>query len=117
LGFPVQLVVCATLREADGLAMSSRNRRLPEAERALAPLIYQILQRAEARLKEGISSSEVVVLAEKEFGYEPAFGLEYIQVVNATDLQEVEQRQEEGNTAICVAVTLGPVRLIDNTVF
>lgn len=117
LGFPVNLVVCPTLREADGLAMSSRNRRLPEAERALAPLIYQILQKTEAALKDGKGSHEVLEAARKSFLEEPAFGLEYIEVVNASDLQPVEKRQAEGNTAICLAATLGPVRLIDNTVF
>lgn len=117
LGFPINLVVCPTLREADGLAMSSRNRRLPESERELAPLIYQILQRAEAGVKSGKVSSEVLESARKDFLEEPAFGLEYIQVVNASNLQPVERRQAEGNTAICVAATLGPVRLIDNTVF
>lgn len=117
LGFPLELVVCTTLRETDGLAMSSRNRRLPEKERSLAPLIYQILQQAESALKSGKTSLEVIETAKEEFLKEPAFGLEYIDVVNTTSLQTVESRQAEGETAICVAATLGPVRLIDNTVF
>lgn len=117
LGFPLELIVCPTLREMDGLAMSSRNRRLPEKERGLAPLIYQILQQAESGLRSGKTSQQVIEVAKEEFLKESAFGLEYIDVVNTASLQPVESRQAEGETAICVAATLGPVRLIDNMVF
>lgn len=117
LGFLVNLIVCPTLREADGLAMSSRNRRLPERERGLAPLIYKVLKQAENGLKSGNTSQQVTEVAKEEFLQQSAFGLEYFEVVNSTNLMQVEGRQAEGETAICVAATLGPVRLIDNTVF
>ncbi len=115
--FPVELVACATVREADGLAMSSRNRRLGPEERALAPLISHTLNGAKDRLLANQSKAAVKQFAREQFARHPEFGLEYFEIADASSLQLVDRRQPEGQTALCVAVKLGEVRLIDNIVF
>ena len=117
LAFPVQLVVCATVREADGLAMSSRNRRLDTADRKLAPFIFRTLNEAKGQLVAGRSVETVQEFVREQFAGESAFSLEYFEVADLTSLQPVEVRQPQGQTALCVAANLGGVRLIDNVVF
>ena len=117
LAFPVELVVCATVREADGLAMSSRNRRLSAGERALAPLIFRTLNEAKDQLMAGQSVATAKQFVREQFARQPTFALEYFEVADADDLQPVKVRQPEGKTALCVAANLGEVRLIDNVIF
>ena len=117
LAFPVELVACPTVREDDGLAMSSRNRRLSPRERELAPLIYRTLTEAKERLIAGQSAQKVKRFAQSQFAQQPEFALEYFEVADAGSLQPVKVRQAEGQTALCTAAQLGKVRLIDNVVF
>ncbi len=117
LALPVELVVCDTVREADGLAMSSRNRRLDQEERALAPLIFQLLNEAKDQLRSGESVKATKQHVREKFAAQPAFRLEYFEVADANSLQPVGARQPDGQTALCVAANLGGVRLIDNVVF
>lgn len=117
LAFPVELVVCATVREADGLAMSSRNRRLSPDARVLAPLLFRVLSQAKDQLLVGQSVTAVKEFVREEFAGQPAFSLEYFEVADADSLQPVKVRQPEGQTALCVAADLSGVRLIDNVVF
>lgn len=117
LGFQIELHPRPTLREADGLAMSSRNRNLTPDERALAPHIYAGLSAAKASLLEGRFPAEVKGWMEKYFAQQPAFRLEYFEIVNAFSLQDVTELQPQGQTALCIAAHLGKVRLIDNIVF
>ncbi|TAE31726.1 MAG: pantoate--beta-alanine ligase [Cytophagales bacterium] len=117
LSFPVELVRCDTVREADGLAMSSRNRNLTPTERTQATAMYQALQLAQSRLSEGQSPAVVKGEILTFFEALPHFRLEYVEVVNADTLQAVSETQAPGQTAICMAAHLGKVRLIDNLVF
>ncbi|HAK78962.1 MAG TPA: pantoate--beta-alanine ligase [Runella sp.] len=117
LGFQIELHPRPTLREADGLAMSSRNRNLTADERALAPHIYAGLSAAKASLLEGRSPADVKAWMDAHFAQQPAFRLEYFEIVNAFSLQDVTELQPEGQTALCIAAHLGKVRLIDNIVF
>ncbi|MFN4145019.1 MAG: pantoate--beta-alanine ligase [Runella sp.] len=117
LSFPIEFYACATLREADGLAMSSRNRNLTPDERPLAAHLYKSLMQAKEQLVEGASSEQVKVKAKQYFEAIPAITLEYFEVVDAHTLEAVEGWQDENRTAICVAAYLGKVRLIDNVVF
>ncbi|MBB3837448.1 pantoate--beta-alanine ligase [Runella defluvii] len=117
LGFQIELHPRPTLREADGLAMSSRNRNLTPDERALAPHIYAGLSAAKASLLGGRSPADVKAWMDAHFAQEPAFRLEYFEIVNAFSLQDVTELQPEGQTALCIAAHLGKVRLIDNIVF
>ena len=117
LGFQIELHPRPTLREADGLAMSSRNRNLTTDERALAPHIYAGLSAAKSQLSSGQTPAEVKGWMETYFTQQPAFRLEYFEIVNAFSLQDVTELQPQGQTALCIAAHLGKVRLIDNIVF
>ncbi|MCE6988216.1 pantoate--beta-alanine ligase [Dyadobacter sp. CY323] len=117
LSFSLQLVICPTVREDDGLAMSSRNRRLDAKERSVAPHINRILQSAKNELLAGESVENVVQTAKNEFDAIKEFTLDYFEIVDLLSLQPIQKVGPAGINAICVAAFLGPVRLIDNVVF
>lgn len=113
LNLPMDIVGAPTHREDDGLAMSSRNKRLTEAERQQAPLLYQQLQRVKTALEEGEDDLDLVLddaqTQLREAGIEP----EYLEVRRADDLQRF-QAGDKTAVRILVAARLGSVRLIDN---
>ncbi len=117
LNFPINLIRCDTIREADGLAMSSRNRNLTDAERGQATSLYEALTLAYDLLIEGQSPNQAKAAVTGFFAQLSAFRLEYVEVVNPDTLQPVAELQAPGQTAICIAAYLGRVRLIDNRVF
>ncbi len=117
LSFGIELIICPTVRESDGLAMSSRNTRLNADERAIAPHIYRILTGAGEALNAGKKVNEVVNWAKSEFGKIKEFTLDYFEVIYLGDLLPIESIGPAGSNAICVAAFLGPVRLIDNIIF
>lgn len=107
----VQLKMCPVFREKDGLAMSSRNRRLTSSNRELAPLIFKTMLEAAGKAPEQTFST-IRSWAEKQL-YFPAFKLEYFDFVDAFTLQPLEEWDESDTIVLCVAVWLGDVRLID----
>ncbi|WP_342089440.1 pantoate--beta-alanine ligase [Dyadobacter sp. OTU695] len=117
LAFGLELIICPTVRETDGLAMSSRNTRLNSAERAIAPQIYRILAASGEDLRAGKQVCEVVGWAKSEFEKIKEFTLDYFEVIDIKTLLPVETIGPSGLNAICVASFLGPVRLIDNIIF
>lgn len=117
LGFQIELHSCPTLRESDGLAMSSRNRNLTTEERAIAPHIFKGLSLAKSLLLSGRTPAEVKRAISAHFEQQPAFRLEYFEIVDAHSLQTIEAMADTGQTALCIAAHLGKVRLIDNVVF
>ncbi|WP_031526367.1 pantoate--beta-alanine ligase [Dyadobacter crusticola] len=117
LSFDLELVTAPTIREEDGLAMSSRNRRLNEEERHIAPHIFRIMESAKNELLKGKSVEEVIKEAKAEFAAINAFTLDYFEIVDLSTLQPIDSIGVKGTNAICVAAFLGPVRLIDNVVF
>lgn len=117
LSFDLELVICPTIRETDGLAMSSRNRRLSEEERAHAPIIYKILLDAKEKLLAGDDIEEVKESVKLEYQVLAGFELDYFEVADTKTLQPIHTIGEKGTTALCVATYLGPVRLIDNIIF
>jgi len=117
LAFPLKLVVCPTVREVSGLAMSSRNQRLSSLEKNQASNIYQILTTAKDALLNDEEVETVREAAIKKFTALPEFTLDYIDIVDIKTLLPVSKINTAGSTAICVAAFLGPVRLIDNIVF
>ncbi len=118
LNFNIQLKVCPTVREEDGLAMSSRNRRLSEAQRQVAPKIYQALQLAEKTLKNHASVESAKKTALQFLNDFSVFEVEYFEIVSAEDLVQLPPSmkvEEFGKPmAVCTAVKLGDIRLIDN---
>ena len=116
LSFDLELVSFPTVREPDGLAMSSRNRRLEPAARAVAPRLYEALQQAAAAVRSGLAPVEVQQAATAFIADEPAFTLEYFTVADAQTLQPVAEWQPGRPAVLCLAAHLGGVRLIDNVV-
>jgi pantoate--beta-alanine ligase len=112
LCMPVVIASAATVREADGLAMSSRNGYLSPAERALAPRLYAVLTRVKTRVEAGgqdVATIEQAALAElTAAGFQP----DYVSVRRRSDLAP----PGPGDTALIAlaAARLGPARLIDN---
>ena len=116
LSFDLELVVYPTVREADGLAMSSRNARLTPAARAIAPLIHQVLQQAAGQVRQGTPPAEVQAAALAALTQEPQFTPEYFEVADAQTLQPVAGYEPDRAVVLCVAAHLAGVRLIDNIV-
>jgi pantoate--beta-alanine ligase len=122
LSFDLEIIPCATLRETDGLAMSSRNTRLSPEARALSPQIYKALNLAKEKLQSGASVIEMQAAVNEYFTNNPefepaAFQMEYFEAAHFDTLLPIEAKIADGKTALCIAAFLGGVRLIDNIVF
>lgn len=112
LNIPVKIIGCPTIREADGLAMSSRNVRLSTAERAAAPALHRILQAAAATLRDGASARETLLAAEAEILEAGFREVEYLDLRSVEGLRPLERATEPAR--LLVAAWIGDVRLIDN---
>jgi pantoate--beta-alanine ligase len=110
---PVKVIGCPILREPDGLAMSSRNVRLTEEERNIAPLIFNTLKESVSRSKTK-SIQEVYQFVQEEFNSEPQFDLEYFIIANENSLEEAVSINPTEKQRAFIAVNVGKVRLIDN---
>ncbi len=117
LSFPVELVRCPTVRETDGLAMSSRNRNLTPDEREQATTLFAALTLAHDRLVDGRTPAQTKAAVRDFMSAKPTFRLEYVEIANADTLMPADEVLAPGQTAICIAAHLGKVRLIDNLVF
>ena len=115
LNFDVRIVVCPIVREADGLAMSSRNAYLNPEQRKQALVLYRSLMRMQMLVDRGETKSEALLTAGKQvIAEEPLVRLDYLEVVNPETL---DQTDEIGQSAlIAVAAFAGSTRLIDNIV-
>jgi pantoate--beta-alanine ligase len=112
LDLPVEIVGVPTVREGDGLAMSSRNAYLGPDERARAATMYRVLSAAARDLAAGAAATDVVARGKAEFakaGFEP---IDYLDVVDAESLQPVPRAVRP--TRVAAAAWLGKTRLIDN---
>jgi pantoate--beta-alanine ligase len=117
LSFHLDLVICPTVRETSGLAMSSRNQRLSEDEKVSASHIFRILSVAKEKILNGANIELARKEAVAEFTQLPEFTLDYLEVVDLNTLLPLSNIKSDGTNAICVATFLGPVRLIDNLIF
>jgi pantoate--beta-alanine ligase len=113
LNMPVRIEVCPTVREPDGLAMSSRNAYLTDEERDRATALSRALRAAEQAVERGQLDAAAVIAAARheldEAGIEP----EYLELRSASDLTPAER--VNGSTLLAVAARVGRARLIDNT--
>lgn len=113
LNFPVAVIPVPTVRETDGLALSSRNARLTPKHRAAAPIIFRALQQARRRLVDGCSSAASIrQTALAVLAQEPLARVEYLEVVDACTMAPVEEVC--GPVRIAAAVWFADTRLIDN---
>jgi pantoate--beta-alanine ligase len=112
----VEVVGMPTVREADGLAMSSRNTYLLPEERKAALSLYRSLQKAKELLQKGERKVDRILSEMKGiFQSEPLVRIDYVQICDAYTLQDVERI--EGDVVVALAAYLGKTRLIDNLVF
>ena len=114
LDFPVRVEVCATVRETDGLAMSSRNVRLDPEARRRAPAIARALRAVEAAVLEGGHDVGPVLAAGEAILDEAGIIPEYFAAVSADTLEPVAR--VDGETLVAIAARVGDVRLIDNVI-
>jgi len=114
LNLPVEVVGCPTLREPDGLALSSRNRYLSAEERAQAPALYRALQAGAEALRGGGSGQEAAARAKESLASAPRFRVQYLETV---DPETLAPHPQAGLPAVLVAAAhLGETRLIDNLI-
>jgi pantoate--beta-alanine ligase len=116
LHMSVEVVGMPTVRETDGLAMSSRNTYLLPEERKAALSLYRSLQKAKELLQKGERKADRILQEmERTFQTEPLVRMDYAQICDAHTLQDVDRI--EGDVVIALAAYLGKTRLIDNLVF
>jgi pantoate--beta-alanine ligase len=113
--FDIDIVGVPTVREADGLARSSRNAYLSARERKQATVLYEAVKTARARIEEGEQQISALVEAmRKKLKQAPDANVQYAEVVDATTLQPMDRIQPGQQVLAAVAVFLGDTRLIDN---
>jgi len=113
LALPTEVIACPTVRESDGLALSSRNVHLTAPERAAAPIIHRALVAARDRWAAGERSGDALRAVMRDvLATEPLAHAEYVSCADGGDLREVDT--VTGPALLSVAVRFGPTRLIDN---
>jgi len=114
LNFPVEIYSGPTVREADGLAMSSRNKRLSVAERSEAVCLFQGLEKAKEQFSAGERDSKVLNASIRTIIEKTSGEIDYVEIVDNENLQRVEVIEKP--SLIALAVNFSGVRLIDNSV-
>ncbi len=113
LDFPLELAVCPTVRESDGLAMSSRNRYLSASDRLEARTLFTALRHAQAAAKSGVTDARKLRdLLHQQLTASPAIRVDYAEVVHPDTLQPLDSTQH--GALVAVAAWIGSTRLIDN---
>lgn len=114
LKFNLALFSVPILREPDGLAMSSRNLRLTETQRASASILYRAMQKASERLKSGTPLQEVFTQVQQMVDKTPEMRLEYFELADSKNLNVLNNVDSAAAPILCIAAYAGEVRLIDN---
>ena len=116
IGSPVEIIACPIVREADGLALSSRNVRLSAEERHEAPQIYRILSESRSWAKE-MSPQQVIERVTEQINAVPHLRVEYFEIVDTDSLQLIASWSDSPAPHGCITVFCGEVRLIDNIAY
>lgn len=116
LNFDIEIVSCPIVREADGLAKSSRNTYLSKEERQASTIINKSLKKAKALIKSGEKDSKNVIdFIKNEINKEPLAKIDYISIVDNKTIKNI--KTIEDGSLIAVAVFIGNTRLIDNFIY
>lgn len=115
-GFKLEIVSCPIKREDDGLALSSRNVRLSEEQRKIAPNIYRVLKES-CNFASNHTVAETVAMVTEELNKLPQLEVEYYEIVNGLTMQPVENWNDAPYVVGCITVYCGDVRLIDNITY
>ena len=116
IGSPVEIIACPIVREADGLALSSRNVRLSAEERREAPQIYRILSESRSWAKE-MSPQQVIERVTEQINAVPHLRVEYFEIVDTDSLQPIASWSDSPAPHGCITVFCGEVRLIDSIAY
>jgi len=115
LNFPLEMIVCPTTREADGLAMSSRNKYLDGNERQAATILFRALSEAKSAYESGERNAEKLRIVMKDMlASEPRVQMQYVSCADYDTLEELDV--VSGKALLSMAVLVGKTRLIDNFV-
>lgn len=113
LNMPLRIAICPTVREPDGLAVSSRNQYLTKEQKKEATYIYKSLQKAQEMIDAGITDCETIIRQMYSIlNQAPSIKIEYVSVVDAETVQNIDQIA--GKVLVAVAARIGLARLIDN---
>ena len=113
LNMPLEIVVCPTVREPSGLAISSRNQYLSDREKEDAATIFTSLQECTRMIDVGVMDARQIITRMREVLRQvPSIEIEYVSIVDAGTLEDIETIA--GKVLVAVAVKIGPARLIDN---
>lgn len=113
LNMPLEIVICPTVREPSGLAVSSRNKYLTEQQKKDATNIYKSLQKCRRMIDAGVTETGKIIAEMREILQQvPLIEIEYVNIVDAETLQNIDQIA--GKVLAAIAVKIGPARLIDN---
>ena len=116
LNLPIEIVSVPTIREENGLAMSSRNKLLNAKQKLVASMLYESLAFCKAN-KDTLKIRELKTHLEKQFSEQLEVDLEYLEFVDANNLHPITVFNENENNAVCIGAYVGGVRLIDNIIF
>ena len=116
LNLPIEIVSVPTIREENGLAMSSRNKLLNAKQKLVASMLYESLAFCKAN-KDTLKIRELKTHLEKQFSEQLEVDLEYLEFVDANNLHPITVFKENDNNAVCIGAYVGGVRLIDNIIF
>jgi pantoate--beta-alanine ligase len=114
MNFNIDLHGVPTLREADGLALSSRNQRLSKEQRPHANIFYRALSEAKLKLQAGEKIEKVKEMVRTIVEQKPGVKLEYFEVAESKNLNLVENVERANRPIMCIAGYVGEIRLIDN---
>jgi pantoate--beta-alanine ligase len=115
LHFKTSVRLVPTVRETDGLAMSSRNSRLSSADRKAAPILYRALQAVRKMIRQGEGESKVILEAATSFVQsEPRARIEYLALCDPETLEPLKRLKKRA--VFLAAIKVGSVRLIDNII-
>ncbi len=113
LNMPVEIVICPTVRQSDGLAVSSRNQYLTADQKKDATYIYESLQMCREMIDSGVTDPQkIIARMRKILNQASSIKIEYVSIVDAETLQSIERIT--GRVLAAVAVRIGSARLIDN---
>jgi pantoate--beta-alanine ligase len=113
LNLDVEILLCPTIRESDGVALSSRNRYLSPPERKAAGVLYQSLQHGEEMVRNGErNAAKILEEVKYHISQQPLARLQYVDLVSPADLSPLDTLNREG--LLLLAVFIGSTRLIDN---
>ena len=116
LNLPIEIVSVPTIREENGLAMSSRNKLLNAKQKLVASMLYESLAFCKAN-KDTLKIRKLKTHLEKQFSEQLEVDLEYLEFVDANNLHPITVFKENDNNAVCIGAYVGGVRLIDNIIF